>query len=146
VPLEDTASNPRDAGYNVSVLGHWRDSAIDDVEIAWVRAGAARLAAHSRDGGGTSTMAPLTSRQPASALPSAKSSISDYAPSSGATTRTTCSATTTTSHRPRDEYIGDAFTGRHLPQLIGGLARVRASPPGRVRRARIGPWKTAIFA
>jgi hypothetical protein len=36
----------------VSVLGHWRDPAIDDPEIAWVRAGAARIAAHSRVGGG----------------------------------------------------------------------------------------------
>ena len=52
VPLEDTAWNRRDAGYNVSVLGHWRDPAIDDAEIAWVRAGAARVAGHSRDGGG----------------------------------------------------------------------------------------------
>jgi FAD/FMN-containing dehydrogenase len=52
VPLEDTAWNRREAGYNVSVLGHWRDPAIDDPEIAWVRAGAARIAAHSRDGGG----------------------------------------------------------------------------------------------
>ena len=25
VPLEDTAWNRRDPGYNVSVLGHWRD-------------------------------------------------------------------------------------------------------------------------
>ena len=36
----------------MSVLGHWRDPAIDDPEIAWVRAGAARIAAHSRVGGG----------------------------------------------------------------------------------------------
>jgi hypothetical protein len=50
-PLEDTAWNRRDPGYNVSVLGHWRDPAIDDVEIGWVRAGAALVAAHSQDGG-----------------------------------------------------------------------------------------------
>jgi FAD/FMN-containing dehydrogenase len=52
VPLEDTAWNRRDPGYNVSVLGHWRDPAIDDAEIGWVRAGAVLVAAHSQDGGG----------------------------------------------------------------------------------------------
>ena len=52
VPLEDAAWNRRDPGYNVSVLGHWRDPAIDDMEIAWVRSGSARIAAHARDGGG----------------------------------------------------------------------------------------------
>ena len=51
-PIEDAAWNRRAPGYNVSLLGHWRDPAIDDAEIAWVRAGAARVAAHSRDGGG----------------------------------------------------------------------------------------------
>jgi hypothetical protein len=52
VPLEETAWNRRDAGYNVSVLGHWLDPAIDDSEIEWVRAGAAQVAGHSQNGGG----------------------------------------------------------------------------------------------
>jgi FAD/FMN-containing dehydrogenase len=52
VPVEDAPWNRRGPGYNVSVLGHWRDPAIDDAEIAWVRAGAARVAAHSKDGAG----------------------------------------------------------------------------------------------
>jgi FAD/FMN-containing dehydrogenase len=52
VPLEEAAWNRRDAGYNVSVLGHWLDPAIDDSEIGWVRAGAAQVAAHSQNGGG----------------------------------------------------------------------------------------------
>ena len=52
VLLEDTAWNRREPGYNVSVLGHWRKPASDETEIAWVRAGAVRIAAHSRDGGG----------------------------------------------------------------------------------------------
>jgi len=34
------------------VLGHWRDPAIDDDEIAWVRDGAQRIAAHEPDNGG----------------------------------------------------------------------------------------------
>jgi len=52
VPIEETAWSRRDPGYNVSVLGHWREPAIDDSEIAWVRAGAARVASYSQSGGG----------------------------------------------------------------------------------------------
>ena len=52
VPLDATAFGRRAPGFNVSVLGHWRDPAGDDTEISWVRAGAARVAARNPEGGG----------------------------------------------------------------------------------------------
>jgi FAD/FMN-containing dehydrogenase len=52
VPIEATAWSRRDPGYNVSVLGHWLEPTIDASEIAWVRAGAARVASYSGSGGG----------------------------------------------------------------------------------------------
>ena len=52
VPLDATAFGRRAPGFNVSVLGHWRDSAGDVAEISWVRTGAALITARNPGGGG----------------------------------------------------------------------------------------------
>lgn len=52
VPKDATAFGRRAPGFNVSVLGHWRDPAGDEAEISWVRAGAARVTARNPEGGG----------------------------------------------------------------------------------------------
>jgi FAD/FMN-containing dehydrogenase len=103
VPLEDTAWNRREAGSNVSVLGHWRDPAIDDPEIAWVRAGAARIAAHSRVGGGY-----LNYGAPDEPADHVRAAFGDakyerLRAIKHRTTRATCFGSTTTSRPPRDE-------------------------------------------
>ncbi len=52
VPRGATPVGFRDAAFNVSALGIWKDPAADEEVIAWARSTAAAAAAHSLQGGG----------------------------------------------------------------------------------------------